>query len=217
MSIETDDNDANETSPRDPADVAGEAEDQALMRRIAVGDSDAFSRLADKYQHPLMTFCYSFLREYTSAEDMTQETFLRVFRNAKRYEPTAKFTTWLYRIAANLCINELKKRKLRMHASLDAQPIGLDADGTKLVNRIASSTEIPLTKIERQELGGILKKAIDALPDDQRRTLILVEYMHMPYKEIADILDVTLSAIKMRVKRARDSLRVALQFLDSEK
>jgi RNA polymerase sigma-70 factor (ECF subfamily) len=147
---------------------------------------------------------------------MTQETFLRVFRNAKRYEPTAKFTTWLYRIASNLCINELKKRKLRAHASLDAQPIGLDADGTKLVNRIASSTEIPLMKIERQELGGILKKAIDALPDDQRRTLILVEYMHLPYKEIADILDVTLSAIKMRVKRARDSLRVALQFLDSE-
>ena len=105
--------DVLEGMPDSDPDDAGEREDQRLMRQIAVGDSDAFSQLVDKYQQPLMTFCFSFLREYTSAEDMTQETFLRVFRNAARYEPTAKFTTWLYRIAANLCINELKKRKLR--------------------------------------------------------------------------------------------------------
>jgi RNA polymerase sigma factor (sigma-70 family) len=73
-----------------------------------------------------------------------------------------------------------------------------------------------LTKVERIELSGILRKAIDALPCDQRQTLIMVEYLHMPYKEVAEVLDVTVSAVKMRIKRARESLRVGLQILGAD-
>ncbi|MGD0088483.1 MAG: RNA polymerase sigma factor [Planctomycetota bacterium] len=195
---------------------AAKVSDEALMERLANGSHAAFEELLSRYEAPVLTFCYAFMRNRELSEDLAQETFLRVFRNSSRYQPVAKFTTWLYRIAANLCINELKKGKLRQGMSLD-EPAGPDPDGSKIIDRIASEEGSPLSDVESQEVQQLIGKAIDHLPDDQRTTLVLVEYHHMPYQEIAEILGVTVSAIKMRVKRARETLREMLKILGSER
>lgn len=195
------------------SDVLASQTDEALMARVACGFHDAFEVLLNRYQTAMITFCYSFVRDYALAEDLAQETFLRVFRAAKSYRPMAKFTTWLYKIAANLCINALKKGKLRRTLSLD-QPAGLDADGSRLVEKVASDDPQPLTEVENKELQGILRAAINQLPDEQRSTLTLIEYHYLNYREVAEILGVTVSAIKMRVKRARENLREMLEILE---
>ncbi len=187
--------------------------DEALLARVALGWQDAFEVLLDRYGDAVVTFCYAFVRNRDLADDLGQETFLRVYRNAGRYKPLAKFTTWLYRIATNLCINELKKRKLRRSLSLD-EPAGPDSDGTRIVERIASNDAKPLTKAEMHEAHALVEKAIERLPDDQRSTLVMVEYHNLSYSEVAEILGVTVSAIKMRMKRARETLREMLKLLE---
>jgi RNA polymerase sigma-70 factor (ECF subfamily) len=197
------------------APATGVVSDEVCMERLAQGSHEAFDMLLSRYETPVITFCYAFMRNREAAEDLGQETFMRVFRNAKRYQPVAKFTTWLYRIAANLCINELKKGKLRQSLSLD-EPAGPDPDGTKIIERIASDECSPLSDAENHEAQSMISKAIDHLPDDQRTTLIMVEYHHMQYQEIAEILEVSVSAIKMRVKRARETLRETLKILQAQ-
>jgi RNA polymerase sigma-70 factor, ECF subfamily len=190
--------------------------DETLMQQLAEGSHAAFEELLSRYETPVITFCYAFMRSHEAAEDIAQETFLRVFRNAKRYQPVAKFTTWLYKIAANLCINELKKGKLRHNLSLD-EPVGPDPEGTRIIERIAAEDSSPISALERTEVQGLIGRAIDHLPDEQRTTLIMVEYHHMQYQDIAEILGVTVSAIKMRVKRARETLRETLKMLQAGK
>lgn len=189
--------------------------DEVLMEQLSAGSHEAFDLLLSRYEAPVITFCYAFMRNREAAEDLAQETFMRVFRNANRYQPVAKFTTWLYRIAANLCINELKKGKLRHNLSLD-ESAGPDPEGTKIIERIASGGASPLNDVERHEAEKMIGRAIDHLPEDQRTTLVMVEYHHMQYQEIAEILGVTVSAIKMRVKRARETLKESLKVLASE-
>src|SRR5258706_5467586 len=153
--------------------VAAKSSDESLMQTLADGSHHAFEELLMRYETPVITFCYAFLRNREAAEDIAQETFMRVFRNAKRYQPVAKFTTWLYKIAANLCINELKKGKLRSTLSLD-EPAGPEPDGSRIVERIAADTASPLSEMERQEAQSLIGKAIEHLPPDQRTTLVLV-------------------------------------------
>jgi RNA polymerase sigma-70 factor (ECF subfamily) len=193
-----------------------ELPDGKLMRKVAAGEQAAFAELLRRYEAAILTFCYTFTRDRGSAEDLAQETFLRVYRNAARYEPVAKFSTWLYKIAANLCINELKKNRLRPALTLD-EPAGSDPDGTRVIERLASNTGAPLSHAEHHEAQELIRHAIDHLPDDQRTTLVFVEYHHLQYQEIAEILGVGVSAIKMRVKRARETLRETLKVLQSEK
>ena len=181
----------------------------------AKGSDAAFEQILFRYENPVLTFCYAFMRNRETSEDLAQETFLRVYRNASRYLPVAKFTTWLYKIAANLCINELKKGQIRHSRSLD-EPAGSDPDGTRIIERLANKGDAPLTEAEKHEAQGMIERAIAHLPDDQRTTLVMVEYHHMPYQEIAEILGVTVSAIKMRVKRARETLRETLKVLQAE-
>ena len=163
----------------------------------------------------MVTFCYSFLRDADGAEDMAQETFLRVYRNSARYKPIAKFSTWLYRIATNLCLNELKKRSLRQTVPLDA-PAGIDPDGTRIVDKIAGDAASPLSEVERKEAHELVRRALGYLPENQRVTLVMVEYHRLSYREIAEILGVSVSAIKMRVKRSRQTLREMLKLLSAE-
>ncbi|MEI6233836.1 MAG: sigma-70 family RNA polymerase sigma factor [Planctomycetota bacterium] len=202
--------------PRAVEKSPGRPTDEALMQELAQGGHHAFEELLTRYETPVITFCYAFLRNREAAEDIAQETFMRVFRNAKRYLPVAKFTTWLYKIAANLCINELKKGKLRNTLSLD-EPAGSDPDGSRIVDRIASDSSSPLNDMERAEAQDLIGKAIEHLPPDQRTTLVMVEYHEMQYQDIAEILEVSVSAIKMRVKRARETLRETLKMLQGGK
>jgi RNA polymerase sigma-70 factor (ECF subfamily) len=190
--------------------------DEALMGRVAHGGQDAFEVLLSRYEDAVITFCYAFVRDRQAAEDLAQETFLRVYRSAGRYRPLAKFTTWLYRIAANLCINELKRSRLRRAVSLD-EPAGPDPDGTRIVERVASDARQPLSEAETREAHALVEQAIERLPEEQRTTLVMVEYHNLSYREIADVLGVTVSAIKMRVKRARETLREMLSLFGADR
>lgn len=190
--------------------------DEQLIRMVARGNEMAFGILLKRYERPLTTFAYGFMRDAQRAEDITQEAFMRVFRNAYRYKPMARFSTWVYRITTNLCINELKKQRLRQMTSID-QPLSADPDSTKVVEKIASDSATPLSQAEEKELQTLLARAVENLPDDQRTTLIMVEYNHLPYKEIADVLGITVSAVKMRIKRARENLRQMFKFLEDER
>ena len=196
-------------------DILNTQSDEALMARVARGYSDAFDVILKRYQGAVMTFCYSFVRDRDKAEDLAQDTFLRVFNSAARYRPSAKFTTWLFKIAANLCLNAIKKWKVRSAVSLDG-PIGPDPDGTKIIEKIAADGIAPLGEIEKKEAQKLIGEALDRLPEDQRTTIIMVEFHSMTYREIAEILEVTVSAVKMRVKRARENLRQMLKFLRQE-
>jgi RNA polymerase sigma-70 factor (ECF subfamily) len=198
-----------------PETAWSELHDTLLMRKVAAGEQAAFAELLRRYEAPILTFCYSFTRDRGSAEDLAQETFLRVYRNAARYEPVAKLSTWLYKIAANLCINELKKNRLRPSLTLD-EPAGADPEGTRVIERLSSTSAAPLNEAEHHEAQALIRRAIDHLPDDQRTTLVLVEYHHLQYQEIAEVLGVGVSAIKMRVKRARETLRETLKILHTE-
>jgi RNA polymerase sigma-70 factor, ECF subfamily len=195
-------------------DAIRKLSDEELMQQLSQGSHFAFEELLSRYETAVITFCYAFMRSREASEDIAQETFMRVFRNSSRYQPVAKFTTWLYKIAANLCINELKKGKLRQSISLH-ESAGPDPDGTKVIERIASGQDSPLSDVEKLEAKVLIGKAIDHLPDDQRTTLIMVDFHHMQYQDIAEILGVTVSAIKMRVKRARETLRETLKILQS--
>jgi RNA polymerase sigma-70 factor (ECF subfamily) len=195
-------------------DLLRKMSDEHLMVQLAHGSHYAFEELLSRYETAVVTFCYAFMRSRETSEDVAQETFMRVFRNAQRYQPVAKFTTWLYKIAANLCINELKKGKLRQTLSLH-ESTGPDPDGTKVIERIASGEASPLTEAENLEVQTLIGKAIEHLPDDQRTTLVMVEFHHMQYQEIAEVLGVSVSAIKMRIKRARETLRETLKILQS--
>ncbi|MFH0939251.1 MAG: RNA polymerase sigma factor [Planctomycetota bacterium] len=205
----------SDSNPPQARTVATErATDETLMSQLAEGSHTAFEELLSRHETSVITFCYTFMRNHEGAEDIAQETFLRVFRNAQSYKPIAKFNTWLYKIATNLCINELKKGKLRKCLSLD-EPIGPDPEGTKLIERIVAEDVSPLSNLERQEAQALIDKAIQHLPDEQRITLVMVEYHQMTYQDIAEVLDVTESAIKMRVKRARETLRETLKILQA--
>jgi len=190
--------------------------DEALMARVGRGQADAFEVLVERYLNPLTTFCYSFCRDRDQAEDLAQEVFMRVFRNARKYKPVAKFTTWFYRVAANLCINEGKKARLRRTVSLDG-PMDSDPDATRIVEKMAIGDAGPFTEAEKHEANRLIERAIQALPEDQRVTLLMVERQNLPYKEIAEVLEITVSAVKMRVKRARENLRAALKFLENSR
>ena len=189
--------------------------DPEVVRAVAEGDQAAFAELLRRYEARILTFCYSFTRDRGLAEDLAQETFLRVFRSASRYQPIAKFSTWLYKIAVNLCINELKRGRLRPRLILD-DPAGPDPEGSRVVERLVFNGQPPATEAEQHELQEMIRRAVNHLPDDQRTTLVLVEYHHLAYQEVAEILGVTVSAIKMRVKRARTSLRELLKVLKAE-
>lgn len=196
-----------------PSEILGTQTDEALMARVARGGADAFEVLVDRHLNSVVTFCYTFCRDRDGAEDLAQEVFLRVFRNSKSWRPVAKFTTWLYRVAANLCINESKKARLRRTVSLDG-PMDNNPDATRIVEKMAGGEDGPFTEAERHEAGRLIEQAIRALPEDQRVTLVLVERQNLPYKDVSEILGVTVSAVKMRVKRARENLRQALKFLE---
>jgi RNA polymerase sigma-70 factor (ECF subfamily) len=195
-------------------DLAGRS-DPDLVHAVADGDQAAFAELLRRYEAPILTFCYSFTRDRELAEDLAQETFLRVFRNAGRYQPIAKFSTWLYKIAVNLCINEMKRMHLRPRLTLD-EPAGPDPEGSRVVERLVFTGQPPVNEAEQRELQEMIRRAIDHLPEDQRTTLVLVEYHHLPYQDVAEVLGVTVSAIKMRVKRARESLREILKVLKTQ-
>jgi RNA polymerase sigma-70 factor, ECF subfamily len=204
---------ADFTMPEEPAsypEIQDEAAalDLALMQRIKNGDPDAFQELVEIHQHRVVGTVAKMLGDETEAEDVAQQVFVRVWRSAARYEPTAKFTTWLFKITRNLVFNEMRRRKRHVAISLD-QP--RDSEDERPLQAADHSSKAPDTAVLDEEMMGAIQKAIEELPETQRMAIVLRRYEETPYEEIAEILELSIPAVKSLLFRARTELREKLK------
>lgn len=183
--------------------------DEALMLRYQAGDASAFAQLVRRHQGPLYNFALRQVRVPQVAEDVVQESFVRVVQNAADFKHEARFTTWVYTITRNLCIDHLRKRALRKHPSLD-ESRGEEGDGPTLGEQTAD----PRASVEREATGTELKErialAVDKLPDEQREVFLMREIANLPFKEIAEITNVPENTVKSRMRYALERLQEAL-------
>ena len=185
--------------------------DVQLMLDVKAGDERSFELLLQRYRTPLVNFLYRMVRAREEAEDLAQEVFLRVYRARKDYVPSAKFTTWLFRIATNLALNSVRdNRHQRMEVSLDA-PVTIDAeDGDEKPLDIAEKHPNIEQYMVEEARKKMIRHAIDKLPEKQRPAVLLHKYQELDYGDIAKILECSESALKSLLFRAYETLRVEL-------
>lgn len=190
--------------------VRSEASDEMLMVRYQRGDREAFAELVRRYNVPIYNFVIRQVRQPELARDLTQDVFLRLVQNASEFKHEARFSTWLYTIARNLSVDQLRKLGHRRHASLD-QPQS-DGDPRPLGDNVADGH--PRASVERMaastEVMNSIVRAVDSLPDDQREVFLLREIGNLPFKEIAQITGVGENTVKSRMRYALDRLQEAL-------
>ncbi len=178
---------------------------EELMSRTAGGDELAFETLVRRHQTSVLNLVYRYVGDRTMARDLAQEVFIRVWRAAKRYEAKAKFTTWIYRITANLCLNELKsfgKKKLLFGGSPGEEGQTWDEG-----SNVSPSAEDLLLAEERSRQ---ISDALQSLPESQRMALILKRYDNLSYHEIAKIMECSVSAVESLLVRAKKNLQEKL-------
>ncbi len=181
--------------------------DVQLMLDVKAGDDSSFDFLLQKYRSPLVNFLNRMVRDSSTAEDLAQEVFLRVYRARKQYTPSAKFTTWLFRIATNVALNSVRDtRHRKMEVSIDAPT---DEEDSRPMELKAREKRIDEHLLERDRIE-IIRRAILALPEKQRAAVLLHKYEEMDYAEISRVLDCSESALKSLLFRAYESLRVQL-------
>jgi RNA polymerase sigma-70 factor (ECF subfamily) len=184
--------------------------DEALMLRYQRGDVRAFEVLLTRHRKPVFHFLLRFVRDKAQAEDLLQEVFLRVIKGAASYERQAKFTTWMYTIARNLCVDAARRGKHRRAQSLDA-PMNDETDGATLLDKIPDGQPGAERKTIGKELHGKLAAAIDKLSEEQREVFLMRELMDMPFKDIADIVGCPENTVKSRMRYALEKLREDLE------
>lgn len=181
-------------------------DDSELMRAVQGGDRAAFDALVERHSRYVLNILYKYLHNRDEAEDLAQEVFLRVYTKRDSYEPLARFTTWLYTIAANLCLNHIRDRRRAGEVSL--QGIGSDSSQWEPAD---TTSIIPSHTIDGREMRDVVWKALDELPDQQRMAIILYRFEEMSYQEVADTLGVSISALKSLIFRARGTLAEKLE------
>src|SRR3954470_450534 len=183
--------------------------DAALMLRVKQGDRDAFAELVEKYKQPVMNLVFRTLRDATEAEDLAQHVFLQVYKSAHRYEVSAKFSTWLFTIVRNLCLNEIRRRSRHPADSMDAtHPEQADQPWQQYEDKKSAS---PPDHLLHEELEDKIEEALAELPENQRSAMVLCRQDELSYEQIAEVLGCSLSATKSLIHRARETLRVKLK------
>jgi RNA polymerase sigma-70 factor (ECF subfamily) len=180
--------------------------DLDLMQRIRSGDAASFETLLRRYRVPLVSYCCRMVRDPALAEDLAQEVFLRVYKARERYQPEARFTTWLYRIATNLALNAIRDRRDEVSKSASEDPEGGPAFEQFIDAR--PTAEQQLIQVDKERL---IRQAVASLPENQRVAVILHKYQEVDYRQIAKILRVSESAVKSLLFRAYEALRERLE------
>jgi RNA polymerase sigma-70 factor (ECF subfamily) len=185
--------------------------DVQLMLDVKGGDEQSFELLLQRYRTPLVNFLFRMVKNREQAEDLAQEVFIRVYRARGEYVPTAKFTTWLFRIATNLALNSLRDhRHQKLEMSIDA-PLTADAeDGDERPFEVADKHPTVEQELVEEERKKMIRRAIEKLPEKQRAAVLLHKYQELDYAEIAKILSCSESALKSLLFRAYEMLRVEL-------
>jgi RNA polymerase sigma-70 factor (ECF subfamily) len=190
------------------ADASG-LSDAEMMLRVKAGDDSAFDYLVQKYRRPIISFMYRMAHNPAAAEDLAQEVFLRVYRSRANYEPSAKFSTWLYRIATNLGVNyarDTRHERPENITNLD-EPDEETGKALDLADKKPSVEE----EILRRERMAAIRQKIEALPDRQKMAVLMHKYQQMDYRQIADVLKLSESATKSLLFRAYETLRTQLK------
>jgi RNA polymerase sigma-70 factor (ECF subfamily) len=179
--------------------------DAALMHRVKRGDMEAFTALVEKYKQPVINFIARMLRDETESEDIAQNVFVQVHKSAQRYKSSAKFSTWLFTIARNLCLNEIRRRSRHPAESIDAPH--LEHEGQPLHQFEDVKTFSPPETLLHGELEKKIEQALFELPENQRTAILLCRQDELSYEEIAEVLDCSLSATKSLIHRGRETLK----------
>src|SRR5262249_1076474 len=183
--------------------------DAQVMLRVKAGDDSAFDYLVQKYRRPMLSFMYRMARNSAAAEDMAQEVFLRVYRSRENYEASAKFTTWLYRIATNLAVNHA--RDTRHERPENTVSLDEPDQSTGLTMDVADDSLTAEERILRRERMAAIRQRVQALPERQRMAVIMHKYQQMDYRQIAEVLKLSESATKSLLFRAYETLRTQLK------
>ncbi|MFA5069162.1 MAG: sigma-70 family RNA polymerase sigma factor [Candidatus Omnitrophota bacterium] len=192
-------------------------EDESLVLKIKQGDRQAFDEIYQKYKRPILNYIYRFIGSLHSAEELTQETFVRVYINIHKYEPRAKFTSWVYRIAGNLARNFLR------HASYDKRISVFIKDAesgegrhASVVENIADNRGRPDRQAQSKEEQDLVQRAIDELPARLKEAVILCDIEGFSYDEAADIMDCRPMTVGSRLSRGRQRLAKLLCYTGDE-
>jgi len=181
-----------------------DTEDVRLMQLVAEGDTSAFEQLIERHQGLVAGTVARMLGSNSDVEDIAQQVFIRVWKSARRYVPRAKFTTWLLKITRNLVFNELRRTKRHAHVPLQSEPGAQDPP-------VKDETNLgPDASLLESELQRTIEEAILQLPETQRMALVLRRYEQLSYEQIAEVLDLSVPAVKSVLFRARSELRSRL-------
>lgn len=176
---------------------------------VLKGDQNAFAEIVELYKDKVFQLCYRMLGNSYEAEDMAQEAFIRAYVNIDRYNINKKFSTWLYRIATNLCIDRIRKKKPDYY--LDAEVAG--TDGLTMYSQIAADVVLPEDEVTSMELQVQIQKEISKLPEKYRSVIVLKYIEELSLNEISEILELPLGTVKTRIHRGREALRKKLRHI----
>jgi RNA polymerase sigma-70 factor (ECF subfamily) len=187
-------------------------EDIQLVARARSGDERAFRALLRKYERGVFSICLRMVRNREEAADLSQESFIKVFASLDRYNPAYAFSSWLFKITSNLCIDHLRKRRIDTRGMDDP----IDGEGGEIQRQYVAPDPNPEEVFSRRERTGQLEAAIAALPEHYRIMLVLRHQEDLSYEEIADTLSIPLGTVKARIHRAREMLKGLLGGTDLE-
>jgi RNA polymerase sigma-70 factor, ECF subfamily len=192
------------------------ATDPELVTFARGGSEGAYRELLERYQRPVFSLVYRMVRDREQAEDLAQETFVKVFNNIERYDPRYKFSSWIFKIASNLSIDAMRKKELST-VSIDGSrnaSTSEEVEATRIT--VASRDENPEELLEARQLGEEIERAIGMLRADYRTAILLRHVEGRPYEEIAEIMEIPLGTVKTYIHRARAELRETLAHLRVE-
>jgi RNA polymerase sigma-70 factor (ECF subfamily) len=184
-----------------------ERTDEELLADFQQGDAGAFERLLARHRAPLYTFLVRMVGDREKAEDLAQETFLRIVKGAQAWEQRSRFQSWMYAIARNLCADLARRDRFRKTDSLDAEPVD---GGASIADGLADPGPLPDRAAESERVRPLLQKALISLPADQREVFVLRELAGLPFREIAEIVSANENTVKSRMRYALVALRKAL-------
>lgn len=188
-----------------------EDDDIKLFLAFQSGDEQSFEKLLNKYEKPVLNFIYRMVGGGEDAEDLTQEVFLRIYFAAANYKPTAKFSTYLYRIAANISIDHKRKPANKLQAITDSIDKPIITDENEITKEIAdTSKNLPENILEQKQIDKTVQSALLSLPANQRIALTLKVHENKSYQEISEILNCSVSSVESLLFRARRSLKEKL-------
>ena len=185
--------------------------DVQLMLRVKQGDDEAFAELVESYQDRVVSIFATILGDSTAAEDLAQETFLRIYRARQGYEPQAKFSTWLFRIANNLASNTKRSKNRRKEVQFGTGETGPLSTRPPEKSLAEKSGLMPARQFDKEELLGIIREAMETLNDKQRMAVLLNKFEEMSYADIGETLEMSPAAVKSLLSRARENLRGYLE------